>query len=843
MNGNSYTSYSCGYKKETWSTTAMVVDSARLNAMKKRTADAIAFWASALKVTPVEDAITVNQNACLVPGDAVGTVVPSTDLVMVMTARPSPFSAVMGYAQCVQWDQWHRCTVGLFNWVPEYIDVETPESDASSDSELHTALHEITHLLGGIFPGATKASSSFVDALGQPALASNTFTVEDDPAYPNSGKKRTVITSPKVKAFAQKYYNCPTAMGVPIEDLPLGKGAHWEARVMGPELMSYGTNTGQTYISDLTLGFLEDTNLYVVDYSKGGAILTPKLDDTVVSGVPTQMVDASVSDSYRPPPAYSPGVLRWGFGEGCAFLDGPPSTSIKAPYSCAIAQDYVCTADNRMSAVCSIRTDWSLPSTEFVSWGGYVQKDPALGDTKQGPQPFPDVLPADTNIPTFFRWFPTAVEAAAASLITTASEKTTGGFNDAMDYMPVPVGYWNCMFAEPKVNTTPTEAGTTSLASLSSTFAAAASDMSQFGGQFRCPSCRCFKSSLVALSGFSVNPSFPSYGLCYRSNCARYDYLQIGIKGQIDGKAYWYKCPAAGGKLYIPGWAGALTCPVTEKFCALETITGYKFAEQNVLYEIIFWGAAAVTLLMSFLICLCPPARIRCINCSKRLCGARSFDPPGGHSETVEEAEDNVGKALPFYSAWSLFIANLINLAVGCCIVGYIAYLLKTSKIILVMLNVLGMGCSIILLSIGGIMASHAKSVSGPSCWLLTYFFINLVVTVLLVFFTIYTSANTNWMSFVRGGERVLGVKCRACQARHGSPSDALLSAPRRSFLQRATGRFDQYATGRFAPWLCLTYPPPPRSTPILTLLPAHPTSVTKSTSSTQHALPKWRKQ
>lgn len=34
----------------------------------------------------------------------------------------------------------------------------------------------------------------------------------------------------------------------------------------GPELMSYGSGSGQVYISDLTLGFLEDTNQYIVDY-------------------------------------------------------------------------------------------------------------------------------------------------------------------------------------------------------------------------------------------------------------------------------------------------------------------------------------------------------------------------------------------------------------------------------------------------------------------------------------------------------------------------------------------------------------------------------------------------
>ena len=32
----------------------------------------------------------------------------------------------------------------------------------------------------------------------------------------------------------------------------------------------------------------------------------------------------------------------------------------------------------------------------------------------------------------------------------------------------------------------------------------------------------------VTLGGF--NPTFPTYGLCYRSNCYRSDYLQVGVK-------------------------------------------------------------------------------------------------------------------------------------------------------------------------------------------------------------------------------------------------------------------------------------------------------------------------
>ena len=52
--------------------------------------------------------------------------------------------------------------------------------------------------------------------------------------------------------------------GVPLEDVPLSGGAfvHWEARVMGPEVMSYGSFSGEVYVSDITLAYLEDTGTY-----------------------------------------------------------------------------------------------------------------------------------------------------------------------------------------------------------------------------------------------------------------------------------------------------------------------------------------------------------------------------------------------------------------------------------------------------------------------------------------------------------------------------------------------------------------------------------------------------
>jgi hypothetical protein len=52
---------------------------------------------------------------------------------------------------------------------------------------------------------------------------------------------------------------------MPIENQFIGYGSHWESRVTGPEVLAYGENTGEGYISDLTLAFIEDLGFF---YSK-----------------------------------------------------------------------------------------------------------------------------------------------------------------------------------------------------------------------------------------------------------------------------------------------------------------------------------------------------------------------------------------------------------------------------------------------------------------------------------------------------------------------------------------------------------------------------------------------
>lgn len=68
----------------------------------------------------------------------------NTDLVIIVTLHPVSSGGIAGYAFCAQLDQFSRCVVGYFNWVPDGI------SDSSSFFypnvqmlERNTVVHEV----------------------------------------------------------------------------------------------------------------------------------------------------------------------------------------------------------------------------------------------------------------------------------------------------------------------------------------------------------------------------------------------------------------------------------------------------------------------------------------------------------------------------------------------------------------------------------------------------------------------------------------------------------------------------------------------------------------------------
>jgi hypothetical protein len=128
--------------------------------------------------------------------------------------------------------------------------------------------------------------------------------------------------------------------------------------------------------------------------------------------------------------------------------------------------------------------------------------------------------------------------------------------------------------------------------------------MLKFGGQTRCPNCRCFASSLREFNlGVDFSTLTNRLGLCYRANCPTQNHLQIGIKGQFG--TYWYDCPEGGGKLNIAGFSGSIQCPNATLFCQYEKPSGVFNSATSPIGEWIFLGILFVVPIIVLATCKC----------------------------------------------------------------------------------------------------------------------------------------------------------------------------------------------------------------------------------------------
>lgn len=218
-----------------------------------------------------------------------------------------------------------------------------------------------------------------------------------------------------------------------------------------------------------------------------------------------------------PPPPLSPGALLWGRGAGCSFVNNHPRTW-PGRYHCSQQQEYGCTPDNRMSSggsigdphgfitllhptcasvVCAIDASYASETT-CASWGGFSET--------QGPQctMVNDACSGGScEIASKLRFFTSdSAASAAAGRQIAATAARTGGFSAALDYVPTQLGYWSCQAQTPNTNLTGGGSGESSqllAKSLTSIFGSV-HDMATFGGQARCPLCRCLVSSLIQIS-------------------------------------------------------------------------------------------------------------------------------------------------------------------------------------------------------------------------------------------------------------------------------------------------------------------------------------------------------
>jgi hypothetical protein len=142
----------------------------------------------------------------------------------------------------------NRPIVGRANVDPADIAAWSTAGQDAQQVTLNLITHHLLHALG------------FTNSLLQNKTALT--TVRGKPSA-------TEVQSPNVAAQAQKFFDCPTATGVELEDeegtTTHSLSSHWEQRVLRDDVMSSGFSG--TAVSQLTLAAMEDLGHYTANYS------------------------------------------------------------------------------------------------------------------------------------------------------------------------------------------------------------------------------------------------------------------------------------------------------------------------------------------------------------------------------------------------------------------------------------------------------------------------------------------------------------------------------------------------------------------------------------------------
>jgi len=270
--------------------------------------------------------------------------------VTAQTAGPCPStqgSGTLAYASKCQDDQYDRPTIGYVNFCPAQIQVADVGS-STYESQLSTAIHEITHALGftsgnyaywrdhanGGQPRTPRDSSgapeNTVSLFGGSAVAlpatSTLFSAVE------RGNTIWKLATPKILEKAREQFGCSTLDGAEIENGGGSgtAGSHWEKRVFMNDFMS-GVSTGlSAAYTPMTFALLEDTGWYYVNWASANIEKGTWLDNAGCAAVTDKCLTAG-SD----PPA----VVSGGAG-----------------FFCNVNGEAGCTSDRSAGGYCSVST-------------------------------------------------------------------------------------------------------------------------------------------------------------------------------------------------------------------------------------------------------------------------------------------------------------------------------------------------------------------------------------------------------------------------------------------------------------------------------------------------------
>ena len=675
-------------------------------------------WGAALSVLPVQDAVSIplelKQSLNIQNSSADHN---HCDLLVIVTVRPEPAQgSIRGSATCWQRDQFYRCTVGVLNVVPKAI-ATTQTGTSTLDSIFRTAAHEVGHLLGAVSMGP-----HWIDPSSQRPAHPSEYAMAMGARSTQSERRAILLKSPRLLIVARWFFACSSLAGVPLEDHPLGHGHHWESRVMGPELMAYGRQTGTTFLSPLTLAMLEDTNQFVANYDVAGPIGAQSTLAREATRLHTGNETLALPNTLA---EILPGTRldwpMWGFKAGCDFVKGVRAKNWPAEYTCTQHGLRGCTADRSWTGLCQLSSELNIPwpyscseveehavqgsqGGRYALWRSACPQGSPPAHCQNGSCPLPDAFQLFGN--NNFSLAPLDASGLRLPSSNLAPERV-GGVIAAMDFLPTTLRLSKCAQDD-----------------MTAGYSAASQYLqTDSSGQIRCRDCRCFHSTLSEspLGRWTSQSPAASSG-CYRSNCFSKELLQVGIHRVETSSMMWFDCPRNGGDLVVPGWAGRLLCPPATRYCETQPLTGNL--ERTATHEaqwgllIVIWLALCASCILT---CSRRASRFAARQCT-RACAVTAFhqrrellcDPAlQDMSRWLWSAAPSVKARVGRYVAWMQGVSTLTAAGALLCFGTGWMHIAHASVVLIVM----GLSCML------GILGRRSFSVPahGAPCGALAF--------------------------------------------------------------------------------------------------------------------------
>ena len=367
----------------------------------------------------------------------------------------------------------NRPVIGVVN-----INTKVDYSKINSDHYFQTIiLHEFTHALGFLY-------DYFKDTY------KNIFTKKDA-----DGIVRTYINSPKVLEVAKKYFNCPTIEGVELEESG-GEGtagSHWEARILLGDYMNGVSYKEEEVISEFTLALLEDSGYYKPNY-------------------------------------YTGGLMRYGKGKGCDFVNNKCINS-KREVNPLFQNEYFNSTHSTRGIDASCSSGRQSRTYHFISI--YSEMLPEhyryFEQPQEGGWSPADYCPVSVGISN---------EETNAYYVGHCSSLGKGDYGTRIYYWGQgrnETHYWDF------------------------TYFNKSGDLMDITGETFSSNSFCYQSTLIK-NGITFNAT-SARAICYESYCSERS-LTIKIKDD------YFVCPRTGGKIKVEGYTGYFLCADYNLICS-----------------------------------------------------------------------------------------------------------------------------------------------------------------------------------------------------------------------------------------------------------------------------------